>query len=61
MKMSEDRRTITVDVSMNDWETNFRDLVENNVEFQWCFPLPPTHELVWVKFVQPTEEDDGND
>lgn len=55
-----ERRTITVDVSMNDWETNFRDLVENNIEFQWCFPLPPTGELVWVKFVQPTEEDDDS-
>jgi len=59
MKMSKERRTITVDVSMNDWETNFRNLVENNIEFQWCFPLPPTDELIWVKFVQPTEEDDG--
>ena len=58
--MSDDRRTVTVEVTMNDWETDFRNLVENNVEFQWCFPIMPTGELIWVKFVQEPEEDDSS-
>jgi len=55
--MNDDRRTVTVEVTMNDWETDFRNLVENNVEFQWTFPIMPTGELVWVKFVQESEEE----
>jgi len=48
---------ISVDVSYNDWETKFRDLVESGEEFTWHFNPDRGDYIVSVHFVQSTGEE----
>lgn len=57
--MSDYTKTITIPVSMGDWENDFRDLVMDGLEFQWTFPITTTGELVLLNFVQEDEEEES--
>jgi hypothetical protein len=48
---------VIVDVSNNDWDTNFRDLVELDVGFSWTFVTENSDEPIEVQFVKSTGEE----
>jgi len=48
---------VIVDVSNNDWDTNFRDLVEQGVGFSWTFITEDSEQPIEVQFVKSTGEE----
>ncbi len=49
--------TILVEVTENDYEENFSDLIHKGEPFEWCFPtLEDKSHYITIRFVPEEEE-----
>lgn len=49
--------TIIVEVTENDYENNFSDLIHRGESFEWCFPtLEDKSHYINIRFVPEKEE-----